>query len=252
MCHGICGVLVHLRDGKVVKVTGDPSCPTSNGYLCAKGRASVELLYHPDRLQFPLQRAGARGENRWQRIGWDEALDRIAERLLACKRDFGAESIAMAQGTGRPYTNFFARFRHCLGAVNRFGHQHICYIPRVVASGMTCGRLPVCDYYGFGGVTPRCVVVWGCNVTEAGASDGMCGHQLTRALRRPGTKLIVIDPRRTALAARADHWLQIRPGTDDALALGLLQVIIEEGLYDRAFVEQWTVGFDQLRERVAA
>ncbi len=250
MCHGICGVLVHIRDGRVVKVTGDRDCPTSNGYICAKGRASVELLYHPDRLQFPLKRIGARGENKWQRISWNEALDIVAGKLLKFKEELGPQAIGMAQGTGRPYTNFFARFRHCLGAANRFGHQHICYIPRCVASGMTCGRLPVCDYYGFGGVYPKCVVVWGCNITEAGGSDGMCGYQLTQTLRREGTKLIVIDPRRTRLAAKADHWLQIRPGTDDALALGMLHVIIQEELYDKDFVTQWTIGFDELKKRV--
>ena len=115
MCHGICGVLVHIRDGRVVKVTGDRDCPTSNGYICAKGRASVELLYHPDRLQFPLKRIGARGENKWQRISWNEALDIVAGKLLKFKEELGPQAIGMAQGTGRPYTNFFARFRHCLG-----------------------------------------------------------------------------------------------------------------------------------------
>ena len=90
MCHGVCGVLVHIRDGKVVKVTGDPDCPTSLGYICTKGRASVELLYHPDRLKYPLKEWAERGENKWQRISWDEALDTIAARLLEYKREFGA------------------------------------------------------------------------------------------------------------------------------------------------------------------
>lgn len=250
MCHGICGVLVHLRDGRVTKVTGDPDCPTSNGYICAKGRASVELLYHPDRLQFPLKRTGARGENQWQRISWDEALDTVAKKFLKIKQEFGAQSIGMAQGTGRPYTNFFGRFQNSVGTPNRFGSMHICYLPRCEASRLTCGRLPICDYYGFGGVRPECVLVWGCNITEIGASDGMCGYQLTQTLNR-GAKLIVIDPRKTKLAAKADHWVQIRPGTDDALALAMLHVIIEEALYDDKFVSNWTVGFDKLVERAA-
>lgn len=249
MCHGVCGTLVHIRDGRVVKVAGDPDCPTSNGYICAKGKASVELLYHPDRLKFPLKRAGEKGENRWQRIGWDEALDTVSSELLRIKRDFGAEFIAGSQGTGRPYMAFFQRFLNALGTPNRPGHGHICYIPKLAASKMTCGGLPVCDYYGFGGVHPQCVLVWGCNITLAGGSDGMCGYQLTRTLAR-GAKLIVIDPRRTHLASKADHWLQLRPGTDDALALGMLHLIIQEGLYDREFVEKWTVGFDDLSRRV--
>jgi len=109
--------------------------------------------------------------------------------------------------------------------------------------------LPVCDFYGFGGVYPKCILVWGANITESAASDGMCEVQLTNAIRR-GAKLIVIDPRRIPIARKADHWVQIRPGTDDALALGMLHVIIKEGLYDKEFVEQWTVGFDELSKRV--
>jgi anaerobic selenocysteine-containing dehydrogenase len=248
-CHGICGVLLHMKNGKLVKVTGDPNSPTSRGYICAKGRASPELLYHPDRLKYPLKRAGARGENKWQRISWDEALDTVSEELLRVKREFGAESIVGARGTGRPYYVLFHRFLNCLGTPNRLGFAHTCYGPRLAVSAMTCGTLPVCDYYGFGGVYPGCVLVWGCNIAEIGAADGMCGYQLTLNLKR-GAKLIVIDPRRTGLAAKADYWLQIRPGTDAFLAMGMLHTIIEEGLYDKDFVSGWTIGFDKLVERV--
>jgi anaerobic selenocysteine-containing dehydrogenase len=248
MCHGVCGVLVHLENGKVVKVSGDPECPTSRGYICSKGKASVELLYHPERLQYPLKRAGERGENKWQRISWDEALDTVSDKLLRLKAEFGAESIAGAYGTGRPYYVFFHRFLNSLGTPNRVTFAHVCYAPRLAASAMTCGTLPVCDYYGFGGTTPKCVVVWGCNITETGASDGMCGNQLSRTIKG-GARLIVIDPRRTEIASKADHWVQLRPGTDDAVAMGMLNTIIEEGLYDRDFVANWTVGFDELAER---
>ncbi|MFH1651759.1 MAG: molybdopterin-dependent oxidoreductase [Chloroflexota bacterium] len=251
MCHGVCGVLVHLKDGRVTKITGDPDCPTSQGYTCTKGRASPELLYHPDRLHYPLKRAGARGENKWQRISWDEALDTVASEFLRVKKEHGVLSIAATSGTGRPYSVLFGRFVRALGTPNRFGGGHICYSPRLASSAMTCGNLPICDYYGFGGVYPKCVIVWGCNVILAGASDGMCGHQLSQTMRRPDTKTIVIDPRKVATAAKADQWLQIRPGTDDALALGMLNVIIGEKLYDKDFVANWTVGFDELSERVA-
>jgi len=249
MCHGICGVLVHIRDGRVIKVSGDPDCSTSLGYTCAKGRASPELLYHPDRLKFPLKRVGAKGENKWQRISWEEALDTISSEFLKVKREFGVQSIASLQGTGRPYMTFFLRFMNSLGTPTQSGFAHVCYIPRVLSSSMTCGTLPVCDYYGFGGVYPKCVLVWGCNITESGAADGMCGYQLTQTIKR-GAKLIVIDPRRTKIVDSADHWLQIRPGTDDALALGMLHVIIKEGLYDKDFVSKWTIGFEDLKERV--
>jgi len=238
-----------MKDGKLVKVTGDPDSPTSQGYICAKGKTAPELLYHPDRLKYPLKRMGTRGENKWQRISWDEALDTVSEKLLRAKREFGAESIVGARGTGRPYYVLFHRFLHALGTPNTIGYAHLCYGPRLVVSAMTCGNLPVCDYYGFGGVYPECVLVWGCNFTETGASDGMCGYQLTLALER-GTRLIVVDPRRTSLAAKADHWLRVRPGTDDALALGMLHTIIKEELYDKDFVSKWTFGFDRLVERI--
>jgi len=206
-------------------------------------------LYHPDRLKYPLKRLGARGEDQWQRLNWYEALDTVSEELLRVKREFGAESIVGARGTGRPYYVLFHRFLHCLGTPNRLGFAHLCYGPRLAVSAMTCGTLPVCDYYGFDGVYPECVLVWGCNFDENGASDGMCGYQLVLTMRK-GDKLIVVDPRRTSLAAKADHWLQVRPGTDDALAMGMLHTIIKEGLYDKDFVNKWTIGFDKLVERI--
>ncbi|MFC1864963.1 molybdopterin-dependent oxidoreductase [Chloroflexota bacterium] len=249
MCHGVCGTLVHIKNGRVVKVTGDPDCPTSDGYICAKGRASVELLYHPDRLKYPMKRIGERGEGKWQRISWDEALDKTANEFLKIKQEYGAQSIVIANGTGRLYSIWRHRFARCLGTPNHIGPGHICYAPRVAASHMTCGMLPICDFYGFGGVYPKCIVVWGANITESGASDGMCGIQLAKAIRR-GAKLIVIDPRRIPMARKADHWVQIRPGTDAALALGILHVIIKEGLYDKEFVDKWTVGFEELTKRV--
>jgi anaerobic selenocysteine-containing dehydrogenase len=250
MCHGVCGVNVHMEEGRVVKVTGDPDHPMSRGYICSKGRASPEFLYHPERLQYPLKRAGARGENKWTRISWDEALDTIAERLLSFKNEHGPESVALALGTGRPYMFMSLRFANAFGTPNVVTYAHACYLPRVMASFVTCGMpLPICDFYGFGGVEPACVLVWGCNIEETGSADGMCGHQITRALRR-GARSIVVDPRETPRAAKADLWAQVRPGTDAALALAMLNVIVEEKLYDKEFVEKYSAGFDRLVERV--
>jgi anaerobic selenocysteine-containing dehydrogenase len=249
MCHGVCGVLVHVENGRVVRVVGDPDHPMSKGYICSKGVASVDYLYHPDRLLYPLKRAGAKGENKWERIGWDEALDTIAERLLRYKNDFGPESVAFAVGTGRPYQAFALRFANSFGTPNMVSYAHACYLPRVVASMLMCGQLPICDFYGFGGEKPQCVVVWGCNISETGSADGMCGYELAQARRR-GAKFIVIDPRRTHLATGAEQWAQIRPGTDVALALAMINVIIEEDLYDKDFVENHTNGFERLVEHV--
>jgi len=249
MCHGVCGVKVHVKDGRVTKVTGDEEHPMSKGYICSKGVASVDYMYHPDRLRHPLKRAGEKGENKWERISWDEALDTVAEKLMRYKEEYGPESVAFAFGTGRPYQAFGLRFANSFGTPNAVSYAHVCYLPRVISSIFTCGQLPICDFYGFGGVKPECMLIWGCNISETGSADGMCGHEITLAQRR-GAKLIVIDPRRTGIASKANVWAQVRPGTDVALALAMLNVIIEEDLYDRNFVENYTEGFDSLVERV--
>lgn len=248
-CHGVCGVLVHLDGDRVVKVTGDPDSPTSRGYLCPKGAAAPALLYHPDRITHPLRRKGARGENRWERVSWDEALGEMAERLTAIKCESGSEFFAMMQGTGRPYSTFTSCFSHAFGTPNFTGVAHLCYLPRWLASLHTLGQLPICDFYGFGGRMPECVVVWGCNVTETGASDGMCGGTVARALES-AREVIVVDPRRIQPAEKADYWLQIRPGTDGALALAMLNTIVGEDLVDHAFVDDYTLGYERLVEHV--
>jgi anaerobic selenocysteine-containing dehydrogenase len=254
MCHGVCQVLVHLEGNRVVRITGDPSSPTSKGYICAKGLASAELLYHPDRVLYPMRRVGKKGENKWTRISWDEALDEMAAKLNAIKRESGPEYVGMTQGTGRPYENIYNRFANAFGTPNFTSPAHVCYLPRILANVFTMGfpMLPICDVYGLGGEYPACVVIWGCNLTGAmghNAADGMCGSMLQRVLRK-AKKTVVVDPRRIKPAETADHWLRIRPGTDGALALAMIQVIIDENLFDHEFVEKYTVGFEQLVDHV--
>lgn len=250
-CHGVCQVLVHLEGDRVVRVTGDPDSPTSRGYLCPKGAAAPEILYHPDRLTHPLRRAGSRGDNRWQKITWEEALDEMTGKLSRIREESGPEFFAIGQGTGRPYIEFTLRFAHAFGTPNFVAPGHVCYIPRVQASGMTLGRLPVCDIYGFGGETPKCVLLWGCNITQSGSADGMCGGMLARALKQ-AEKVIVVDPRRIGPAEQADFWLQVRPGTDCALALAMIHTIISEDLVDREFVSTYAHGYDELVEHIRA
>jgi anaerobic selenocysteine-containing dehydrogenase len=242
-------VLVHIEGDRIVKVTGDPESPTSRGYICPKGAAGPEILYHKDRLTYPLKRAGNRGENRWERISWNQAVSEIAEWLDRVRRESGTEYFAMAQGTGRPYTEFTNLFASAFGTPNFISPGHNCFLPRVIAGGITAGALPIADIYGFGGVMPACVVNWGCNHAEAGAADGMCGAMFKRAFLQ-AEKKIVIDPRRIGLAKDADFWLQIRPGSECALALAMINVIIGEDLYDHEFVGKYGFGFDRLAEHV--
>ncbi len=247
MCHGGCGVLVTVRNGRVVRIKGDPDSPLNRGRLCVKGLSSIEHLYHPDRLQYPMKRTGERGSGEWHRISWDDALNEVVDRIEKIRDEFGVESIAIAQGTGRHHFHHVIRFANALGTPNWFEPGTAqCFIPRILTGMITYGSLPICDYYG--DTNPACALVWGHHPSVSGP-DGELQFRIREAVKR-GTRLIVVDPRRTDLAEKAEIWLRIRPGADDALALGMMNVIINEELYDRAFVENWTVGFDRLEERV--
>lgn len=243
MCHGGCGVLVYVKEGKIAKIAGDPHCPINHGTLCSKGLASAQLVYHPERLTYPLRRCGPKGSGSWERISWDEALDMIAGRILDYKEQYGPESIVFGYGTGRENEGVIYRIANLLGTPNVLTAGHFCYGPRIAASIVTCGNLPLVDYEN----KPRCIMLWGNNLTISNP-DEYKGESFSAALAA-GAKLIVIDPRLTRPAARADLWLQLRPGTDAALALGMLNVIINEELYDREFVQQHTHGWEEFVER---
>jgi anaerobic selenocysteine-containing dehydrogenase len=239
-CHGGCGVIAHVENGKVVKVEGDPGSPISHGTLCSKGLAVTQMVYHPDRVRHPLKK-GAGG---WERIGWDEALDTIAARFREVIDTHGAESIVLGQGTGRDYESHLYRFANLLGTPNVLTAGHMCYISRIGATLITCGNLPVADWGG----DPNCILMWACNPQWTNPDEHK-GVDFWRAYKK-GARLIVIDPRRGFLAKKADLWLQLRPGTDGALAMGFLNVIIEEDLYDKAFVSGYVHGWDAFVERV--
>ena len=246
-CHGGCGVLLHVRDGVLVKVEGDRESPLNHGRLCPIGTVTVDIVNHPDRLKYPRRRIGPRGSGQWTRISWDEALDEISERLLAIREKFGPEAIALGTGTGRHHIRWVSRFGHALGTPNwcEPGFAQ-CFHPRVNTCILTFGDFPVSDFTG--GTPPACMLFWGHNPLNSGP-DGETRFNVREALDT-NPKVIVVDPRETELARRADIWLQLRPGTDDALALAFLNVIIGEDIFDAPFVNQWTYGFDALRSHV--
>jgi thiosulfate reductase/polysulfide reductase chain A len=248
-CHCNCGVLVHVEDGKVVKVTGDPDHPMNHGFICIKGSAQPELLYHPDRLKYPMKRTGKRGEGKWQRVSWDEALDGIAAGLTEVQQKYGADAIAVMTGTGPRTGNNTARlFCLMMGTPNRISvDNHICFAPSTVAESSTYGVMTTMMEIGPDYRNAECIVAWGGNPVN---SHPARGDEIVQAKKKRGIKLIVIDPRRTSLAAMADIWLQIRPGSDLALALAMINVIISEKLYDKEFVENWCHGFKELKEHV--
>ncbi len=244
MCHGGCGVLVYVKDGKIAKIAGDPDCPINHGTLCSKGIAASQLVYHPDRLTYPVRRVGSKGSGKWERISWDEALDAIAEKILNYKESFGAESIVMGYGTGRENEAVIYRFANLLGSPNTLTAGHFCYGPRIATTIITCGTNPIVDYEN----NPKCIMVWGNNLVISNP-DCYKGEPFSTALDA-GAKLIAVDPRLTRIAARADIWLPLRPGTDTALALGMCNVIVQEELYDKEFVENYVHGWDAFVRRV--
>ena len=247
ICHGSCIACVTVEDGTVTDIRPDPKGIFNTGRMCPKGLFSKEMMYHPDRLTYPMKRVGARGEGKFQRITWDEAYDIIAENLLRIEAEYGMEAVAIAQGTGRHHLPYTARFANAIGTPNWFEPGSAqCFFPRIHAGAVTFGYAPAADYYSE--VNPQVMLVWGCNPSVSGA-DGESRYCFLDALKK-GTRLVVIDPCKNNLERYADHYLQLRPGTDDALALGILHVLIYEDLYDHAFVENWCYGFEALKERV--
>jgi len=258
-CHGGCGAKVHVRDGKVVKIEGDEDHPWNQGKLCVRALAMTQYIYHPDRITHPMKRVGKRGEGKWQRISWDEAYDTIEKKLKDIREKHGAESVIFAQGTGRDMGGPITLLMYAYGSPNWVNYGlsgHSCYSPRQVAMFATQGDYAVMDAGQFlekryddpQWKVPEVIIVWAQNPVAADP-DAFYGHWVVECMKR-GSKLIVVDPRSIWIAGRAEMHLKIRPATDGALALGMLNVIINENLYDKEFVEKWCYGFEELKERV--
>ena len=247
-CHGNCGVLAHVKDDKVIKVEGDPDHPWNQGRLCPRCLAMTQYMYHKDRLRQPLKRVGERGENKWEAISWDEAFDYIETKMKDIRDKHGAESIVFQQGTGRDIGGWISMLAYAYGSPNWiFGLSGVaCYTPRLMTMWATHGDHCVMDaaqwhedrYDNPSYKVPESILIWGQNLNSS-CPDGFFAHWIVDLMKK-GSEIIVIDPRFTWLASRAKYWLQLRPGTDGALALGFLNVIVNEELYDEAFVNKWT------------
>ena len=241
-CHQNCGVLAYVKDGKVIAIEGDPDFATNSGGLCCRGNIALEHIDHPDRVNYPQKRVGGRGEGKWERVTWDQALTEIAEKLEEIKTKHGAEAVATAGGTLRTDDWARRRFMNIFGSPNGFHNAHLCWIPTFMLETAVCGWSPFDIDLG----NSKCLVLWGQN---PGASTLPLMRQIS-VLRKKGVKVIVIDPRYTETASKCDLWLPVRPGADLALALAWLNVIITEKLYDEEFVKENCVGFEELAEHV--
>ena len=243
MCVSRCGAVATITDGAFTTLQPDPSHPTGRA-LCVKGKAAPEIVVHPERLLHPLKRTNSKGaaDPGWQRISWDEALDTVATRLLALAGEHGPETVVF--GSASPSTSavsdsvdWMMRLRRAFGSPNFCSYMELCGWGRFMASMYTFGAsvpgvyLPDLDRAG-------CILYWGYNPSVARLAHATS----TVAAVGRGARLVVVDPRRVGLASRADHWLQVRPGTDAALALALTHVMIERGWFDEDFVRRWTNG----------
>ncbi len=245
MDHGVCALKLRVKSNKIETVKGDPAGYLNKGYICSKGIASPDRLTHPLRLKHPMKRTGFRGEGKWQKISWNEAIALVSEKMQLVKDRLGARSVAFCQGMPKGLEHFvLIRLANIFGSPNVVVVQDVCHAPREISGLHTCGFYPVADFHHKNNL----VLLWGSNPTSTNEEGQICSLLLNRI--KEGTELMVVDPRRTELAAQAKYWLQIRPGTDSALALAFLNVIITEGLFDEYFVKNWTYGFDELSAHV--
>lgn len=257
-----CGMYLHVKDGKVVKVEGDPDHPITNGRLCPRCLALPEMMYNSERILHPMKRAKEdRGKDNWKQISWDEAYDLIESNAREIMSKFGPESIFTMTGTGRESTLYACTYAPLLFGSPNQGTPlsgNACYGPRCTIANYHLGAgYPELDYAAFFPdryddpryEVPKYIILWGKDPIYSNP-DGFFGHAVIDLMKR-GSKLITVDPRVTWLSTRAEYHLQLRPGTDTVVGMGMINVIITEDLYDHEFVEKWCYGFKALAERVS-
>jgi len=234
-----CGLNCYVKDGRLVRVEGMKESPGNKGKLCPRAFASMQWLYSPQRLKYPLKRTGKKGEGKFEKISWDEALYIIAEKLLEQKEKYGPESLAILSPARRSYNDYLYRFLVVHGSPN-YGHSGICAIQRAFGFAYTLGTPMLMPDYERADL----IIIWGANPVYSGTPQGAIDRILNAKDR--GARLIVIKPQMQPDAAKADIWMPVRPGTDGALVLAMLNVVINEELYDAEFIEKWCYGFDRL------
>ncbi len=237
-----CGMYAFSKDGRFVRAAGMKEFPTNQGVLCPKGQASPQWVHSPDRLKYPLRRVGKKGEGKFERITWDEAIQIIADKLKQQKEKYGPESLAILAPGFRTYNAYLKRFLTAHGSPN-YGHSGICALQRAFAFMYTVAdrTVPDLDHSDL-------IIYWARQPIFSGPS--MSGPRSLVNARKRGATIISVKPSVEPDVKKGDIWVPIRPGTDAALALAMLHVVVEEDLIDHQFVEQWCNGYEELREHV--
>ncbi|MBN2323104.1 MAG: molybdopterin-dependent oxidoreductase [Spirochaetes bacterium] len=236
-------ILISVADGEIVEINGDTDNPFTNGHICSKGRNADVCRVHPDRVIHPLKRI----KKQWVRVSWDDALNEISERTHRIREMYGPLAFAAADANTNTVPGVaLGLFMRSLGSPNLMSNLDLCAGPGIASDLLSAGDqlstyFSVADFRNAG-----CIFIAGSNIA---ASHPRQWEDAKKAVAE-GAKLIVVDPRHTEIAERADLWLQIRPGSDGALAMGMLNVILNENLYDREFVTKWCVGFERLNTRI--
>jgi len=238
MCVWRCGVLAKVEDGKVIKLEGNPDHPHSRGKLCARGQSGLMNTYDPDRVLFPLIRAGKRGEGLFRQASWDEALDVVARNMLKIKEKYGPEAMIFSSTHNLSQVQF-ENLLNGYGSPNYGTQRSLCFNAMVTAFSLTYGvEEPSRNYQDV-----QYILLTGRNMMEA-ISTSETGEMVDAISR--GAKLVYLDPRYTKTAAKSAEWIPIRPGTDAAFLLAMIHVIVTEQLADCEFVKRYVVGCDDL------
>ncbi|MBI1281871.1 MAG: molybdopterin-dependent oxidoreductase [Anaerolineaceae bacterium] len=243
MCVWRCGLIAKVRNGRVVKLDGNPDHPHSRGHLCVRGQSGLMNTYDPDRVLTPLIRTGKRGEGRFRKATWEEALDLTASKMLEIKNTYGPEAMVFSSTHNLSQVQF-ENLLYAYGSPNYGTQRSLCFNAMIVSNLLTYGMEEPARIYDD---KLQYIILTGRNLMEA-ISTSETG-ELSEAITR-GVKVVYLDPRFTKTAAKATEWLPIKPGTDSAFHLAMLNVIINEKLYNQSFVDQYTVGFDELVKEV--
>ena len=247
LCSTVCGIMGHVKDGRLIKIEGNPNDPNSRGRVCARGQAGLNHLYHPERLLYPLKRVGERGEGKWKRVSWDEALNEVAEKLKAVRESGSPENFAFHQGRQRS-KDALKRFLDAYGTKTQLSHRSLCSGNRRAAN---LTFLWESDWDLNDVENSKYILNFGSNAFEAHQGHIPFANRIQNGRFKNGAKMVTFDVRLSNTAGNSDEWFAPFPGTDGAVALAMANAILTAGKHDADFINNWTtITVDELKEHL--